>query len=139
MSDIENKTATVTAGAQPQDAAPVDAAKGAEIMEKFEKESRTRSFSKEPLKSIVYYLCLAFTLYQFDFAFNLFVIHFFFPFHPLLASRSRILHELFTIPNHGTPPSVFQGGQTRQRLRGNGRTPRPFRQKPTGANPIPEN
>ena len=63
MSDIENKTATVTAGAQPQDAAPVDAAKGAEIMEKFEKESRTRNFDKPWLKKVIYFLCLAFTLY----------------------------------------------------------------------------
>ena len=68
MSDIENKTATVTAGAQPQDAAPVDAAKGAEIMEKFEKESRTRTFDKPWLKKAIYFLCLAFTVYHLAYA-----------------------------------------------------------------------
>ncbi|MBQ4371913.1 MAG: TRAP transporter permease [Firmicutes bacterium] len=61
--DLKNKEAAARAEEQP-----LDASKGAEIMEKYEKESRTRSFSKEPLKSIVYYLCLAFTLYHLAYA-----------------------------------------------------------------------
>ena len=67
MSDIENKTVTAPADQQPQDAAPLDAAKGAEVMEKFEKESRTRTFDGW-LKKVVYFLCLAFTLYHLAYA-----------------------------------------------------------------------
>ncbi|MBE6910625.1 MAG: TRAP transporter permease [Ruminococcaceae bacterium] len=37
-------------------------------MEKFEKESRTRVFDAEVLKKIVYFLCLAFTLYHLAYA-----------------------------------------------------------------------
>ena len=63
MSDIENKTAAVSA-----DAAPLDAAKGAEVMEKFEKESRTRTFEKKWLKNVIYVICLLFTLYHLAYA-----------------------------------------------------------------------
>ena len=42
--------------------------KGAEIMEKYEKESRTRTFDAEWLKKLVYFLCLAFTLYHLAYA-----------------------------------------------------------------------
>ena len=64
MSDIENKTVTAPA----EEAQPLDAAKGAEIMEKFEKESRTRNFDKPWLKKVIYFLCLAFTLYHLAYA-----------------------------------------------------------------------
>ena len=50
------------------EAAPVDAAKGAEIMEKYEKESRTRTFEWDWLKKCVYILCLAFTIYHLAYA-----------------------------------------------------------------------
>ena len=50
------------------EAAPVDAAKGAEIMEKFEKESRTRKFDAQWLTKLVYLLCLAFTVYHLAYA-----------------------------------------------------------------------
>ena len=49
-------------------AAPIDAAKGAEIMEKYEKESRTRSFASNPITKASYILCLFFTLYHLVFA-----------------------------------------------------------------------
>ena len=65
MSDIE-ETKTVTAPAE--EAQPLDAAKGAEIMEKFEKESRTRTFEQPWLKKIIYFLCLAFTIYHLAYA-----------------------------------------------------------------------
>ena len=64
MSDIETKTAA----APIDEAAPLDAAKGAEVMEKFEKESRTRNFDKPWLKKVIYFLCLAFTLYHLAYA-----------------------------------------------------------------------
>ena len=64
MSDIETKTAA----APVDEAAPLDAAKGAEVMEKFEKESRTRNFDKPWLKKVIYFLCLAFTLYHLAYA-----------------------------------------------------------------------
>ena len=63
MSDLE-KTSVGAAG----DASPLDADKGAEIMEKFEKESRTRTFDAEWLKKFIYFLCLAFTLYHLAYA-----------------------------------------------------------------------
>ena len=63
MSDLEKNVTTA-----PADAAPLDAAKGAEIMEKFEKESRTRTFDKPWLKNVVYFLCLAFTVYHLAYA-----------------------------------------------------------------------
>lgn len=50
------------------DAAPVEAAKGAEIMEKYEKESNTRTFDWAWLKKLVYLLCLGFTIYHLAYA-----------------------------------------------------------------------
>ena len=68
MSDIENKTVTEPVGEEVQDAAPLDAAKGAEVMEKFEKESRTRNFEAKWLKNVIYVICLLFTLYHLAYA-----------------------------------------------------------------------
>ncbi len=68
MSDIENKTVTAPADQLSQEAAPLDAAKGAEVMEKFEKESRTRTFEKKWLKNVIYVICLLFTLYHLAYA-----------------------------------------------------------------------
>ena len=74
MSDIEEtKVVAEPAAAEAVDAAPLDerpldAAKGAEVMEKFEKESRTRNFEKPWLKKVIYFLCLAFTLYHLAYA-----------------------------------------------------------------------
>lgn len=59
MADTERELTVETA-----DAAPIDAAKSAEIMEKYEKESRTRNFSFKPLVKAGYILCLFFTLYH---------------------------------------------------------------------------
>ncbi len=50
------------------EAAPVDAAKGAEIMEKYEKESRTRKFDAAWLTKLIYILCLLFTIYHLAYA-----------------------------------------------------------------------
>jgi len=47
---------------------PIEAEKGAEIMEKYEKESRTRTFEQKWLKNAIYALCLAFTLYHLAYA-----------------------------------------------------------------------
>ena len=63
MADTERDLTVETA-----EAAPIDAAKGAEIMEKFEKESRTRNFSFQPLVKAGYILCLIFTVYHLIFA-----------------------------------------------------------------------
>lgn len=63
MADTERDLTVETA-----EAAPIDAAKGAEIMEKFEKESRTRNFSFQPLVKAGYVLCLLFTVYHLIFA-----------------------------------------------------------------------
>ena len=63
MADTERDLTVETA-----EAAPIDAAKGAEIMEKFEKESRTRNFSFQPLVKAGYILCLLFTVYHLIFA-----------------------------------------------------------------------
>lgn len=52
----------------PDSAAPLDAAKGEEIMKKYEKESNTRTFDSELLKKVVYVLCLFFTLYHLAYA-----------------------------------------------------------------------
>jgi len=69
VSDIENNNLKAEpAAAQPTDAQPLDAAKGAEVMEKFEKESRTRNFDSKWLKRIVYFICLAFTVYHLAYA-----------------------------------------------------------------------
>ena len=56
------------------DAAPLDAEKGAEIMEKYEKESRTRKFTADWLNKLVYVLCLAFTLYHLAYASGIHVL-----------------------------------------------------------------
>lgn len=63
MSDLEKNAAATSA-----DSSAPDAGKGAEIMEKYEKESRTRTFDAEWLKKLVYFLCLAFTLYHLAYA-----------------------------------------------------------------------
>lgn len=64
MAELEKNAAVVSTG----DAAPIDAAKGAEIMEKYEKESRTRKFEANWVNKLVYFLCLAFTLYHLAYA-----------------------------------------------------------------------
>ena len=43
-------------------------ASGAEILEKFEKESRTRNFDLQSLVKIVYVLCFLFTVYHLAYA-----------------------------------------------------------------------
>ncbi len=63
MSDLEKKAA-----ATPADAPAPEDGKGAEIMEKYEKESRTRTFDTGWLKKLIYFLCLAFTLYHLAYA-----------------------------------------------------------------------
>ena len=63
MADLEK-----TVAAEAVDASPIDAAKGAEIMEKFEKESRTRKFETPWLNKLVYCLCLFFTVYHLGYA-----------------------------------------------------------------------
>ncbi len=63
MSDKE-KNAVLTA----EGASPVSSAKGAEIMEKYEKESRTRSFDWQWLVKVMYFLCMVFTLYHLAYA-----------------------------------------------------------------------
>ena len=69
MSDNEkNNLTTEPVAEHPADAAPLDAAKGAEVMEKFEKESRTRNFENKWLKKIIYFICLAFTIYHLAYA-----------------------------------------------------------------------
>ncbi|MEA4932807.1 MAG: TRAP transporter permease [Lawsonibacter sp.] len=50
------------------DPTPVSSAKGTEILEKYEKESRTRSFDWQWLVKVMYFLCLAFTLYHLAYA-----------------------------------------------------------------------
>ena len=52
----------------PEEAANVGAEKSAEVLEKFEKESRTRTFEKKWLRVTVYVLCLLFTLYHLAYA-----------------------------------------------------------------------
>ena len=69
MADLEKNAAVETA-----DAAPLDAEKGAEIMEKYEKESRTRKFTADWLNKLVYVLCLAFTLYHLAYASGIHVL-----------------------------------------------------------------
>ena len=48
--------------------APIDEKKGAEIMEKFDKESRTRNFDAKSLTKIIFYLSIFFTLYHMGYA-----------------------------------------------------------------------
>ena len=43
-------------------------ANGEEIMEKYEKESRTRKFGNVHLNRLIYVLCLAFTVYHLAYA-----------------------------------------------------------------------
>ena len=64
MADLEKNAAAAAVA----DASPIDASKGAEIMEKYEKESRTRKFEASWLNKLVYFLCLAFTLYHLAYA-----------------------------------------------------------------------
>ena len=64
MTDLENNAAAAPA----TEVTPENAAKGAEIMEKFEKESRTRNFEAKWLKTTIYVLCLLFTLYHLAYA-----------------------------------------------------------------------
>ena len=64
MTDLENNAAAAPA----TEVTPENAAKGAEIMEKYEKESRTRNFEAKWLKTAVYILCLLFTLYHLAYA-----------------------------------------------------------------------
>ena len=63
MADLKKTTAPAQ-----ETEAPVDAFKGAEIMEKYEKESRTRKFESDWMKKLVYILCLAFTIYHLAYA-----------------------------------------------------------------------
>ena len=63
MAEQEKKVTSI-----PDSAAPLDAAKGEEIMKKYEKESNTRTFDSELLKKVVYVLCLFFTLYHLAYA-----------------------------------------------------------------------
>ncbi len=64
MTDLENNTVETPAEA----VTPEESASGAEIMEKFEKESRTRIFDAKWLKTVIYVLCLVFTLYHLAYA-----------------------------------------------------------------------
>lgn len=50
------------------DVAPIDEQKAAEIMEKFDKESRTRNFDLKSLVKIIYALSFLFTVYHLAFA-----------------------------------------------------------------------
>ena len=63
MSDLKKTAVPAT-----EDASPIDSAKGAEVMEKYEKESRTRKFSTDWLNKLIYILCLAFTVYHLAYA-----------------------------------------------------------------------
>ena len=54
--------------AAPADALPMSEDAGAEIMEKYEKESRTRTFDQEWIRKAIYFVCLAFTLYHLAYA-----------------------------------------------------------------------
>ena len=50
------------------EAEAIDAAVSAEIMEKYEKESRTRNFSNKTMSKFIYALCLFFTVYHLAYA-----------------------------------------------------------------------
>ena len=63
MSDLKKTVVTAQ-----EDASFIDASKGAEIMEKYEKESRTRTFEHDWLKKLIYALCLFFTIYHLAYA-----------------------------------------------------------------------
>lgn len=60
MAELEKNTVV--------EAAPIDESKGAEIMEKYEKESRTRKFDMQWLVWLFYFVCLAFTVYHLAYA-----------------------------------------------------------------------
>ena len=63
MSDSENPAVEAL-----EEELPIASEQGAQIQEKFERESRTRAFDKKAIKLVVYYLCLAFTLYHLAYA-----------------------------------------------------------------------
>ena len=63
MSDSENPAVEAL-----EEELPIALEQGAQIQEKFERESRTRTFDKKAIKLVVYYLCLAFTLYHLAYA-----------------------------------------------------------------------
>ena len=63
MSDSENPAVEAL-----EEELPIVSAQGTQIQEKYERESRTRTFDKKAVKLVVYYLCLAFTLYHLAYA-----------------------------------------------------------------------
>ena len=63
MSDSENPAVEAL-----EEELPIASEQGAQIQEKYERESRTRTFDKKAVKLVVYYLCLAFTLYHLAYA-----------------------------------------------------------------------
>ena len=75
MSDLEMNNTEMPETALPPDPGPTsepelttEAEKGAEIMEKYEVESRTRVFTKKWMEKLFYGLCLLFTLYHLAYA-----------------------------------------------------------------------
>lgn len=63
MAEIEKNVSTAAAESEV-----IDSAIGAEIMEKYEKESRTRNFTNKTMSKVVYALCLFFTVYHLAYA-----------------------------------------------------------------------
>ena len=63
MSDSENPAFEAL-----EEELPIASEQSTQIQEKFERESRTRTFDKKAIKLVVYYLCLAFTLYHLAYA-----------------------------------------------------------------------
>ena len=63
MSDSENPAVEAL-----EEELPIASEQGTQIQEKYERESRTRTFDKKAVKLVVYYLCLAFTLYHLAYA-----------------------------------------------------------------------
>ncbi|MBP1557880.1 MAG: C4-dicarboxylate ABC transporter permease, partial [Oscillospiraceae bacterium] len=63
MAEIEKNVSTAAAESEV-----IDSAIGAEIMEKYEKESRTRNFTNKTMSKVVYTLCLFFTVYHLAYA-----------------------------------------------------------------------
>lgn len=63
MSDSENPAVEAL-----EEELPIVSEQGTQIQEKYERESRTRTFDKKAVKLVVYYLCLAFTLYHLAYA-----------------------------------------------------------------------
>ena len=75
MSDLENNKTGMPETGLPLEPEPnagtapaAEAEKGAEIMEKYEVESRTRTFSRKWMEKLFYGLCLLFTLYHLAYA-----------------------------------------------------------------------